>query len=87
MNSIIITVDQLRGMLGLRVRYRGAIYSVIEVIEDGPAIVIEPELAVSAIQADAYGNARRQSRTLLTVPVLSADQQQIHPEFLAIDLL
>lgn len=87
MSPLIITVDQLRGMLGLRVRYRGAIYSVLEVIEDGPAIVIEPELAVSSIQADAYGNARRQAKTLLTIPVLSADQRQIHPEFLAIDLL
>ena len=74
-------------MLGLRVRYRGAIYSVLEIIEDGPAIVLEPETASSSIQADAYGNARRQTRTLLTIPVLSADQQQIHPEFLAIDLI
>jgi hypothetical protein len=74
-------------MLGLRVRYRGAVYSVLEVIEDGPAIVIEPEIAVSSIQTDAYGNARRHTRSLLTIPVLSADRREIHPEFLAIDLL
>lgn len=87
MDAINLTIDQLRGMLGLRVRYRGTIYSVLEVIEDGPALVMEPEVAVSSIQTDAYGNARRQARALLTVPVLSADRREIHPEFLAIDLL
>lgn len=87
MPPITITAEQLRTMLGLRVSYRGAIYSVLEIIEDGPAIVLEPEATASSIQADAYGNARRQTRTLLTIPVLSADQRQLHPEFLEIDLV
>lgn len=82
-----ISVDQLRSMLGLRVSYRGTIYTVLEVIEDGPAIVLEPEIAIPSIQPDAYGNARRQSRSLVTIPILSADRQAIHPEFLVIDLL
>jgi len=87
MDAIDITIDQLRGLLGLRVQFRGEAHTIIEVIEDGPAIVLAPERDTSAIQPDAYGNARRQARVLLTIPLLTPDRRQLHADFLELDLL
>ncbi|MCL6557151.1 MAG: hypothetical protein K6T56_12430 [Burkholderiales bacterium] len=85
-DRIDITVDQLRSLIGLRVHFRGAPHTVIEIIEDERAIVLAPEGADPSIQADAYGNARRHVRTLITIPVLSADRTALHPDFLDLDL-
>ncbi|MEO1767611.1 hypothetical protein [Thiobacter aerophilum] len=81
-----ITVEQLRSLIGLRVLYRSEPHVVIEVIEDERALVLAPEGCGPSIQADAYGNARRRARTLITVPVLSADRTALHADFLDLDL-
>jgi GAF domain-containing protein len=85
--EIFLSLAQLRGMIGLRLSLRGDYYTVIEVIEDIPAIVVQADDATATIQADAHGYAHRQVRATLTIPVLSADKTEIHAEFLAIDLL
>lgn len=80
-----ITPQQLRSLIGLRLRFRGEPHVVIEIIEDELAVVLASEEAPS-IQGDAYGNARRQARTLVTVPVLTPDGTALHPQFLQLDL-
>lgn len=85
-DPIEITLEQLRSLIGLRVLYRGEPHLVIEVIQDERALVLAPEDRGPTIQADAYGNARRRARTLITIPVLSADRTALHPDFLELDL-
>lgn len=77
---------QLRGLIGLSVRFRGQAHRVIEVLEDEPALVLAPQDEAPGIQTDAYGNARRRARTLVTVPILTSDRKALHPEFLELDL-
>ena len=82
-----LTIEQLRGLLGARLRYHGLIYTVIEILDDRFELILEADLPTAQIQTDAYGNARREMRALVTIPVLSADHSGLHPEFLAIAFL
>lgn len=86
MPTLPLTLDQLRALIGVRLRYRGEPHVVIEILEDDLAIVLAPETAGPSIQADAYGNARRQAGTLITVPIFSRDRTTLHPDFLDLDL-
>ncbi len=87
MRDMSLTLDQLRAMIGLRLRLRGQAFRVIEVIEDQTALVLEPESPDARdIQADAYGQARRHAREIVMVPVFNADRTGLHEEFLEIDL-
>ena len=87
MQELYLSLNQLRGMIGLRILYSGTTYTVIEVLEDNPCIVVQADQPDSHIQADAYGNARRQVRDTLTIPVFSNDKTELHVNFLRIDLL
>lgn len=86
MNTITITLEQLRGMIGLRVVYQGRHCQVIEVLEQETELVLQIE-EDETIQADQYGDARRHVPTTITIPVLTADRREIHPRFLSLDLL
>jgi hypothetical protein len=87
MSEIFLSLQQLRGMIGLRVKYHGETYVVIEVLDDSPAIVMQPDIPRTSIQPDAYGNAHREIGEVITIPVLTSDRQELHPEFLEIDLI
>lgn len=82
----IIDIAELHRMIGLRVRYRGRAYTVLEILDDGPAIVIQADNAGLEIQPDTYGYARRQVCETLTIPTLAADGTELHPDFLEITL-
>jgi hypothetical protein len=87
MDEIVITLAQLRGMIGLRVRYQDAHWQVIEVLEDGPALVLEDVDESRVPQADQYGEAFRWVPHRVTVAVLDPGHRELHPDFLSIDLL
>jgi hypothetical protein len=86
-NHINISINQIRVMIGLRVSHRGRIYTVIEVIADSPAIILEPDQPSTSIQVDLRGIARRQTRQPLTILVLNHEHTERATEFLAISLL
>ena len=87
MSEIFLSLAQLRGMIGLRLVYRNKVYTVIEVLDDIPAIVIQADDPESSIQPDAYGYARKQVNEPLTLAVLSPDKTELNSDFLEIDLL
>lgn len=87
MHEIQITLDQLRGMIGVRVRFQSRPWEVIEVLEDGPTLVLGTLEAIRVLQADQYNEGYRRVPERVTVPVLSADRKALHPEFLALDLI
>jgi hypothetical protein len=64
---------RLRRLIGARARYHGAVYEILEVIEDEPALVLQDE-GHSTIQADQHGEAHRRVPATVTVklPLTSA---------------
>jgi hypothetical protein len=86
MDEIIITLDQLRGMIGLKVRHHGMRCQIIEVLEDGPSLVLQNCEAISTIQANQFGDANRRVPQTQTIPVLTPDHTELHALFLALDL-
>lgn len=74
-------------MLGTRLQYRGTPYTVIEIIDTPTALILEADVPSSKIQTDVNGNARREMRELVTVPIFTADSEKLHSEFLQINLL
>ncbi len=87
MSQIELTVTQLRSLIGLHVRYYGKDYQIIEVLEDGPALVLHDSAAHPTIQANLLGNATRRAPHTETVRVLSPDRDELHPDFLALELI
>ncbi|GMR07658.1 MAG: hypothetical protein BMS9Abin26_0661 [Gammaproteobacteria bacterium] len=85
MSEITITLDQLRGLIGILVQYRDVDYQVIEVLEDRPSIVLQTTNKV--IQPDSHGNPTRWVPGTITVPVLTEDKLGLAPEFLLLELL
>lgn len=88
MSEILITLEQLRGMIGIQLCHNGKPCVVIEVLEDGPSLVIQHlEVDSSSIQPNQYGNAHRRTPETLSIPVLSADKTELSSPFLALDLI
>ncbi len=87
MSEIIITLDQLRNMIGLSMYHQGVLCQVIEVLEDGPSLVLISVDEEPAIQPDQHGEAHRRAPVTYTIPVLNDECTELHPVFLALDLL
>ena len=68
-----------RGMIGASVIYNGQTCTVIEVLEDKLVLIVEADHPIASIQPDAYGNARREIRTLYSLPILNEATDGLHP--------
>ena len=86
MSEINITLDQLRNMIGIKVYHQGIACHIVEVLEDGPSLVLKC-LDENHIQANQFGDPSRRVAETFIVPVLSADGTTIHPAYLALDLI
>lgn len=82
-----LTVEQLRRLIGSRVQYDDNLCEVIEVLEDGPALILQYIEEHVMIQADQHGEAHRRVPTTVTVPILHPDGGHYHPAFLQLDVL
>ena len=81
-----ITVVELRKMIGISVSYRGCTSSVIEVLEDGPSLVLQRQ-GNNCIQHNLHGHPTRRSPETVTVRVLSESGTSLHRDFLELDLV
>jgi len=81
-----ITVEDLRDLIGLRVRYGGMDCQIIEILEDGPSLVLQNDVA-QAIQPDQYGEAHRRVPHTLTIPIFTDDKAELNPDFLGLDII
>ncbi len=73
----------LQGLIGKRFRYRGELWTVVEVLHTEDALVIAPQDSHPAppIQADQYGNAKRRCAHCLTLPLSDPeDPDRYSPE-------
>ena len=83
MNDGSFSLKQLRQLIGARVRYLEDLWQVVEILDDGPALVLE-SLQRRDLQHNQYGEGHRRVPRRLSVPVLGHDQQSLNPEFLAL---
>lgn len=77
---------QLRAMMGKRVRLSVTTGVVVEILDQGPYLVIQPDHSATTIQPDSYGRPRRQTLELLTIPVLDSEKDAFHSDFMALEL-
>jgi hypothetical protein len=80
-----ITVDELRKMIGISVHYRGFSGSIVEVLEDGPSLVLQC-MGNNSIQHNLHGHPTRRSPETITVRVLSENGKSLHRDFLELEL-
>ncbi len=85
MSNIDISLEQLRGMIGIRLCHNNRPCQVIEVLEDGPSLVLQYE--DSDIQLDQHGNGHRRVPETVCIPVLSSDKTELSDIFLMLDLI
>ncbi len=64
---------RLRMLLGLRLDWDGCRWEVIEVLTEGPTVVLRAADGRRAIQPNQHGEALRRTPAMREVPVLDAD--------------
>jgi hypothetical protein len=78
--------QQLRSLIGTRLEHQGQSCRIIEVVEPGPTLILQCENSDGVIQANQYGDATRRVPRTISIPVLSDDGREFHPEFRLLDL-
>jgi GAF domain-containing protein len=81
-----VILEQLRGLIGNRVHWEGADCEIIEVLEDGPLLIVQHVEEHTVIQTDQYGEAHRRVPSTHTIPILTPDQRDFHPAFVQLGL-
>lgn len=82
-----IPLEHLRELIGLKVRHQGSQWEIIEVLEDGPALVLRDCEMHTVIQADQHGEAHRRVPNTTTIPLFDQDGVDLNPALLNLDLL
>jgi hypothetical protein len=82
-----IRVEHLRDLIGLKVRHQGSQWEIIEVLEDGPTLVLRDCERHTVIQADQHGEAHRRVPTTTTIPLFDRDGNALNPALLDLDLM
>lgn len=83
-NKIVFTTEQVRSMIGLRVVFHDNHWQIVEVLDDGPHLVLESLERHKSIQADQHGEAHRKVPKTYTIPILSPDRLEFSGEFLTL---
>lgn len=85
MSRLEITTVQLRNMIGLTVEHQGVHCRVVEIIEEGPSLVLESLVPPLSIQPDQHGEAHRRVPKTYMVEILSPDQKEFSMAFLELE--
>lgn len=80
-----ITASQLRAMIGLRVRHNNVLCQVVDVLDDGPTLVLADLDDHTRIQPDQHGEPHRRVPQTYTIALLNAERDQFSPAFLALE--
>lgn len=82
-----LSLDQLRELIGVRVEYNGLQCEIVEILEDGPALILQHDDSTAVIQADQHGEAHRKVPPTLTIQIFAADGKGLSAPFLSLDLI
>ena len=75
-------IPKPQALLGRHLTYRGVACRVIEILEEGPALVLEGHGDSRIIQANQYGEACRRAPRTFTVPLLNVRGDGLNPALL-----
>lgn len=87
MDCINLSLSQLRSLIGQSVSHRGTACHVIEILADGPALVLQDAERNTDIQDNQFGEPNRRVPRIYLVPLLDDDGTTIHPDFMRLGLL
>lgn len=87
MRETIISVERLRTLIGHEVQYDGIDCQIIEILEDGPALILQHRHHVTTIQADQHGEAHRRVPTTITIQVFDQMGEELHADFHSLNVL
>ena len=76
----------LRKLIGGRARHQGRVYEIVEVLEDGPALVLQSD-DDNTIQADQLGEAHRRVPQTIEIPLPLTESGAVDIESLDLELL
>ncbi len=76
----------LRKLIGGRARYLGQVYQIVEVLEDGPTLILQND-GGNTIQADQLGEAHRRVPQAVEVPLTLTENGAVDIENLDLELL
>ncbi len=85
MGELDVPAQQLRALIGTRIQHLGLACRLIEVIDDGPAVVLQCEQD-RVIQEDQHGAPTRHAPRTFTIPVFTGNRQGLNPDFLDLGL-
>ncbi|HET19713.1 MAG TPA: hypothetical protein ENO16_03800 [Chromatiales bacterium] len=71
-------LQHLEGLLGREALIEGRRLSVVEILREGPALVLR-ETGVTTLQDNLYGQSRRHAPRHFQVPVVSELGDRLHP--------
>lgn len=74
-------LTDLRKLLGQRVQWDGVECEIVEILEDGPALILQECNAQHVIQADQHGDAHRHVPVMHTVAVLNPEKTEYDVAF------
>jgi len=77
----------LRNLIGGRARYQGTVYEIIEVLDDGPSLVLQDCENHTTIQADQHGEAHRRVPPTLTLTIPATEDGRTDLEAIGLELL
>jgi hypothetical protein len=80
------TLETLRSLLGRRVRHEDSVWVVVDVLADGPSLVLRDCEDHVALQRDQFGEPTRLVPRTVLLRVWEAETQQPTPEFLGLDI-
>ncbi len=72
-------LDHVQQYIGREITYKGSRCQLIEILEDGPALVFMCLEHTTTIQSDQHGGAHRRVHETHTVPCLSEIHEDLHP--------
>lgn len=79
MNESAELLTRLRQLIGARVRLHGDLCQVIEVLPEGPVVVLQTLGSEHVIQANAQGEASRKVPRLIEIDALLGGEQVLDP--------
>lgn len=79
MSDPAVTLQRLRALIGQRVHYEGLDCQIIEVLEDGPSLVLQEQGVAAVVQDNQHGEGHRRVAPTLTLRVHDALSGQINP--------
>lgn len=71
--------NKLYPLIGRHLVYRGISCRVIDILEEGPCLVLQTGDDDSVIQANQYGEPSRRAPRILTVAVLNVRRDALNP--------